>query len=78
MRRHAMLNPGGIDDYRLCTSFKNILKIFYFGPKSTPTQPLTLSANSGILYAWLMARLSTVPKICGGFLVPLFEKLLLF
>ena len=35
-----MLKPGGIDDYRLCTSFKNIFKIFYFGPKSTPIQPL--------------------------------------
>ena len=41
MRRHAMLKPGGIDDYRLCTSIKNIFKIFYFGPKSTPTQPLS-------------------------------------
>ena len=35
-----MLKPGGIDDYRLCTSIKNIFKIFYFGPKSTPIQPL--------------------------------------
>ena len=43
MRRHAMLKPGGIDDYRLCTSIKNIFKIFYFGPKSTPTQPLIVS-----------------------------------
>ena len=42
MRRHAMLKPGGIDDYRLCTSFKNIFKIFYFGPKSTPRQPLSI------------------------------------
>ena len=37
-----MLKPGGIDDYRLCTSFKNIFKIFYFGPKSTPIQPLNV------------------------------------
>ena len=41
MRRHAILKPGGIDNYRLCTLFKNNFKIFYFGPKSTPIQPLT-------------------------------------